>query len=80
MRCLANLLDRWVNRIAPLPDNVLADIEADVDCLGPDELWAAHQRFPAADGGDDTGTTPSPVRPAGAQRVGGLFSFVRRRG
>ena len=42
-RFLRRVLDRWVE-IVPDDPNWLADIEEDLDCLEPDELWAARNR------------------------------------
>ncbi len=79
---LAGLLDRFLNWLAPpiqitdVRADDLTDIEEHRECFEPDELWAAHNRFPAdsphfvsewdAHGGDITGVPPASVWPAGA--------------
>lgn len=64
---LADLLDRFINWVAPLPPEFdgaewLADVEADHDHLLPDDLWAAMNLpatpFPRGGGG----TTRTPLR------------------
>ena len=44
-RWLAELIDRFLNSIAPLKNldaaDMLADLEAERDAFEPDELWAA---------------------------------------
>lgn len=47
-RWLANLIDRFLNSLAPIRDldcaNWLADYEAESEVFEPDELWAARAR------------------------------------
>lgn len=44
IRCLAGLVDRLMNRVAPLDAEWLAGVEADREVFEPDELWAAEFR------------------------------------
>ena len=89
VRFLAAQLDRFLNWLAPpnfhdvLGPDDLADIEAELDCFEPDDLWGSSQRFLATPpAGEDSTASSSPfdvVWPAGtgSQRMdtgaGGLF-------
>lgn len=74
-RWLAELIDRFLNTIAPLKNidsaEFLAAFEAERDALEPDELWAARMRKSQTPAGTDRPRTIPPMRewqtpPAGA--------------
>lgn len=73
--------DRFIDRVIGVPaldgSQWLADVEADHDCLLPDDLWAAHHRHT-----DTPGDSPEPdvvsVWPADAVtpvQAGGVGGF-----